>query len=370
MPQNLNIAIVGVGNCASSLVQGIKYYENANSSHFVPGLMHVVLGGYHIRDINPVVGFDVDVRKVGEDISKAIYAPPNCTTRFADVPYLDAPVLMGPVMDGVSPHMQDFPEDKTFMVSDKNPINVVEALRDHQVNIVVNYLPVGSNKATKFYAEAALEAGCAFVNCIPSFIASDNDWATRFANANLPVLGDDVKSQLGATYLHRAILKAYFDRGIKIEETSQRNYGGNTDFANMTDPNRLAHKIKSKADSIQSLVGYDISKGFYAGPGDGALDNGYIEGQGDNKTAKIVVQGIGFGGIPLEVIVDLSVVDSPNSAGVAVDAIRCAGLALDRKIGGALLSPSAYFFKHPPEQLPDDQAQARLEQFILGTRER
>lgn len=369
MREQLRVAIVGVGNCASSLVQGLEYYKDANPDSFVPGLMHIELGGYRLRQIKPVVGFDIDERKIGKDISEAIYAPPNCTTHFANVPSLDAPVLMGNVLDSVTSYMEDFPPNEKFIVSNKHCVNVVQALRDFAVDIVINYLPVGSEEATQFYAVAALTADCAFINCMPSRIASDETWAERFARKQLPLMGDDIKSQLGGTYLHRLVVQACVDRGIKIEGTYQHNWGGNTDFANMTDPKRNASKSKSKYTSVRSLIPYDIGY-FHTGPGDGELDNGYRPEQSDRRIAKIIVKGKGFGEIPLEIMVNLSVEDSPNSAGVVVDAIRCAGVALDRSIGGALSSPSAYFFKHPPQQFPDPVARKLLMEFLENKRER
>jgi myo-inositol-1-phosphate synthase len=363
--KKIRIGIVGVGNCASSLVQGLQFYKNKKS---FAGLMHPVIGGYDISHIEPVLGFDVDERKVGQDISKAIFAKPNVATKFSRVPRLNAPVYVGPVLDGVSAHMREYPSSITFKPTNQEPVDVAEKLRKHKVDILINYLPVGSQKATEFYADAALKAGCGFVNCVPVFIASDKNWVSKFKRAKLPCLGDDIKSQLGATWAHRAAVQSYLNKGIKILFTSQENYGGNTDFLNMTDSNRIKGKLKSKESSIKHLIedhpkgGYKVPP-IYAGPGTADNNHGYIKKQGDNKTAIIKVEGLGFGNLPVTMECHLSVEDSPNSAGIVVDAIRCCKVALDKGMSGTL-DPSSFFFKHPLRKVNDDESVRIMEDFV------
>jgi myo-inositol-1-phosphate synthase len=361
----IRIAIVGVGNCASSLIQGLHYYRNADGSTPIPGLMHNRLGGYSIADIKPVCGFDVDARKVGKDLSEAIFAAPNCTVKFSDVPKLGAPVYMGPAEDGVAPHMDKYPEEVRFKTSGEKPVDVAAKLREHKVDVLLCYLPVGSQKATEKYAEACLNAGVAFVNNLPVFIASDPAWAKRFAEKKIPILGDDIKSQVGATILHRVLTRLFEDRGVKIVNTYQLNFGGNTDFMNMLDRNRLASKKISKTEAVRSQMATPINhSNIHIGPSD------YVPWLKDQKIAFIRIEGKKFGDVPIQLECRLSVEDSPNSAGVVIDAIRCAKLALDRQIGGPINSASSYFFKHPPVQYTDGEARQRLEAFIEGKSER
>lgn len=349
----IRIAIAGVGNCASSLIQGLEYYKKIkNSDDLVPGLMHNSLGGYLISNIQPVAAFDIDMRKVGTDISEAIFSEPNCTKKFSDVPEYDVEVMKGQVLDGVAPHMKDY-----FRVDDKQkPVDVASVLKKSKTDILVNYLPVGSEEAVKWYAAQALEAGCGFINCIPVFIASDKRWADKFKQAKLPIIGDDIKSLVGATIVHRALTRMIVDRGAKIDSTYQLNIGGNTDFRNMTDPSRLKSKRISKTESISSQIPYDAY--VYAGP------NGCLDCLNDNKICHLKIDFKLFGDVSAYIDLKLSVEDSPNSAGVVVDAIRVAKIALDRKIGGPILPASAYFMKHPPEQMRDDEAREKLEEFI------
>ncbi len=369
----IRLAIVGVGNCASSLVQGLEYYRATGTS---AGLMKPLVGRYKVTDIKPVVGFDIDVRKVGKDVSEAIFALPNCTKNIHPVPVLDAPVFMGPLADGVSPHMLEHSnQDQTFAIAHAESADVAQTLRDFKVDVVVNYLPVGSEQATKVYAQAALDAGCAFVNCIPSFITSNPEWAQKFKDAGLPCLGDDIKAQLGATYCHRMLIQAAVDRGLAIKNTSQYNQGGNTDFLNMTAEHRLKHKLASKQESVVGLLnGQKLEQDSYFGPGEGEgmsgkKGHGWRDGQKDEKTAVITLDAVMWGGIPCKYRIDLTVEDSPDSAGVAADAIRCAKLALDRGMSGAIEDASFFFFKHPPRQIPDAEAKERLERFIAGQKE-
>ena len=367
--KEIRVAVVGVGNCASSLVQGIEHYHNNDTTI---GIMHSSIGGYAVTHIRPVVAFDVDVRKVNRDLSEAIFALPNCTKFIAKVPYLNAPVFMGPLLDGVSPHMLEHSnKDQTFLPADERSVDVVATLKKYRVDIVINYLPVGSEEATRFYAQAAIDAGCGFVNCIPSFIASNPQWAKRFKDAGLPVIGDDVKSQLGATYMHRMLVQAAVDRGLRIRTTTQYNQGGNTDFLNMTAEHRLKHKLASKQESVISLLnGQKLEHEAYFGPGEGEglsgkKGHGWRDGQKDEKTAVITLEGNIWGNIPTKYRIDLTVEDSPDSAGIAADAIRCAKLAMDRGLSGAIEEASFFFFKHPPRQIPDAEAKEKLEQFIL-----
>lgn len=363
MDGDVRIALVGVGNCASALVQGLYYYGDVDSNgDTVPGLMHNVLGGYKISDIRPVAAFDVDARKVGKDLSEAIFAPPNCTTVFhKDVPRLDVEVQMGPVLDGVANHMKDYPAGKRFVLSKRAPVDVAEALRETGAHMLLNYLPVGSQQATEYYARACLEAGCALINCMPVFIASDPVWAARFAEKGLPVVGDDVKSQVGATITHRTLAKLFSDRGVKIDRTYQLNTGGNTDFLNLLERSRLKSKKISKTEAVQSQLPAPLDEeNIHIGPSD------YVPWQNDNKICFIRIEGRKFGDVPVTLELRLSVEDSPNSGGVVIDAIRCCKLALDRDVSGPLLHVSAYLMKHPPQQLSDSLARQMLEKFIAG----
>lgn len=367
MAKEIKIAIAGVGNCASSLIQGLFYYKNINSNNeLVPGLMHNVLGGYGVSDIKPVAVFDVDSRKVGKDLSEAIFAKPNCTKVFQkDVPKLGVTVMRGPTLDGVANHMEEFPEDKAFRVSEEKPVDVVKILKEKKVDVLINYMPVGSEEATKFYADCAIKANCAFVNCMPSFIASDPKWEKKFKEAKVPVVGDDIKSQIGSTIVHRVLTKLFADRGMKIDRTYQLNTGGNTDFLNMIERTRLKSKKISKTEAVQSQMPKRFKdEHIHIGPSD------YVPWQNDNKIGFIRIEGRHFGDVPMDIELRLSVEDSPNSAGVVIDAIRCVKLAKERGIGGALISPSSYFMKHPPQQFPDSVAKHMVEEFIKGERER
>jgi myo-inositol-1-phosphate synthase len=364
---DIRLAIAGVGNCASSLVQGFFYYKDVDSNNgLIPGLMHNVLGGYKVSDVKPVAAFDVDARKVGKDLSEAIFALPNCTKTFCkEVPETGVTVMKAPVLDGIAEHMKDYPEDRTFSVSKEKPVDVTKILKETQADVLINYVPVGSEDAAKYYAQCALDAGCAFVNCMPVFIASDHKWSDKFHEAGLPVAGDDMKSQLGATIVHRALVKLFADRGVKIDRTYQLNTGGNTDFLNMLARSRLKSKKLSKTRSVQSQLPVPLEEeNIHIGPSD------YVPWQKDNKICFIRIEGRKFGDVPLDLELRLSVEDSPNSAGVVIDAVRCAKLALDRKISGQLTSISAYVMKHPPQQYPDSVARQMVEEFIKGERER
>jgi len=360
----INIAIVGVGNCACSLLQGIEMYKNSPENTI--GLMNYDLGGYKPGDINVVAAFDVDKRKVGKGLKEAIFAKPNCTTIFyKELPDYPVEVKMGPVLDGVSEHMADYEEDKTFIVADQEPCDVVRVLKESGAEILVNYLPVGSEKAARFYAEACLEANVGFINAMPVFIASDEEWAGRFRDKNIPIIGDDVKSQVGATIVHRTLTKLFENRGVILDRTYQLNFGGNTDFLNMLNRSRLKSKKKSKTQSVQAELEVPLAaENIHIGPSD------YIPWLNDNKICHIRMEGRGFGNVPLTLDVKLSVEDSPNSGGVMIDAIRCMKLALDRKIGGILTSISAYTMKSPPVQYTDTEAKKMVEEFINGRRER
>jgi myo-inositol-1-phosphate synthase len=365
---SIKIAIVGVGNCASSLVQGLEHYARKQPDDAI-GLLHWEIGGYRPQDIEVVAAFDIDVRKVGKDVSEAIFEPPNCTAVFcSELPKSGVLVRMGQRLDGVAEHMRDYPEQRTFLVADAPEAahaEVVEALEQSGAEILVNYLPVGSEQAARFYAEAALEAGVAVVNCIPVFLASDPALAQRFAERGIPILGDDIKAQLGATITHRTLTDLFRKRGVKLERSYQLNTGGNTDFLNMLNRSRLASKKVSKTEAVQSVMATRLEdENLHVGPSD------YVAWQNDNKVCFLRMEGRLFGDIPMHLELRLSVEDSPNSAGVSVDAIRCAKLALDRGVGGALESASAYFMKHPPRQWPDDEAYLRMEAFIAGELER
>ena len=358
--EKIRVAIAGVGNCASSLIQGVTYYKDAKPGDDVPGLMHVVLGGYHVSDIEFVAAFDVDASKVGSDLSKAIEGGQNNTIKFADVPAIGVNVLRGPTMDGLNKYYRASIEE-----SPAEAVDVVKALKDARAEVLVSYLPVGSEDAQRFYAQAAIDAGCAFVNAIPVFIASDPTWAKKFADAGVPIIGDDIKSQVGATIVHRVLARLFEDRGLSLDHTYQLNVGGNMDFKNMLERDRLESKKISKTQSVTSQLDHDMgAKNVHIGPSD------YIPWLDDRKWAYVRLEGRAFGDVPLNLEYKLEVWDSPNSAGVIIDALRCAKIALDRKIGGPLLSPSSYFMKSPPIQYTDEQAHAKTEEFIAGKLER
>ncbi len=362
--ENIRIAVVGVGNCASALVQGIAYYRSRQPETAV-GLMHWEIGGFSAGDIDVVAAFDVDARKVGRDVADAIFAPPNCTLRFhADTPATGTVVQMGPVLDGVPDHMAEYPESQRFLVADApqpERAEVVAALRRSGAEILVNYLPVGAEEATRFYAECALEAGVALVNAIPVFIASDADWGKRFAAAGLPAIGDDIKAQLGATITHRALTEMFSHRGVQLDRTYQLNTGGNTDFLNMLNRDRVHMKRTSKTEAVQSVAAKRLDdEQIHIGPSD------YVPWQKDNKVCFIRMEGRIFGDVPVNLELRLAVEDSPNSAGVAIDAIRCCKLALVRGGCGVLQAPAAYFCKHPPRQYSDETAWRMTEAFIAG----
>ncbi|MHA1595997.1 MAG: inositol-3-phosphate synthase, partial [Candidatus Baldrarchaeia archaeon] len=343
MGGKIRVAIAGVGNCASALIQGVYYYQNAKEDEFVPGLMHVNFGGYHIRDIEFVAAFDVDKTKIGKDLSEAIFAGRNCVPKFADVPKLGVKVLPGPILDGVAPHMRE--PFNVYDPEEMEPVNVADVLKDVNADVLINYCPVGSYHASRYYAEAALEAGCAFINAIPEFIASDKEWALKFEKRGLPVAGDDIKSQVGATILHRTLVNLLVERGVKVEETYQLNIGGDTDFLNMTVEERLKTKRISKTEAVTSLIPYEVPTKI--GPSD------YIPFLGNTKICYIWIKGRKFGDMPITIEAKLTVQDGPNSGGVMIDVIRAVKLALDRGVAGPLISISAYAFKHPPVQVPD-----------------
>ncbi|RMB07749.1 inositol-3-phosphate synthase [Eilatimonas milleporae] len=360
----INVAIVGMGNCASSLVQGIHYYGGAAQTD-AAGLLHEEIGGYRPSDIRIAAAFDIDQRKVGKDVAEAIFAKPNCTTVFHDsIPQTGVTVKMGRILDGHSDHMKDYADERTFMplnAPEPNKDDIVRELRTAGVDILMNYLPVGSQKATEFYADCALEAGVAFVNNIPVFIASNPVWAERFEKAGLPIIGDDIKAQLGATIVHRVLTDLFAKRGVAMDRTYQLNTGGNTDFLNMKNQDRLASKKASKTEAVQSVAARRIAdENIHVGPSD------YIAWQNDNKVCFLRMEGRLFGDVPMNLEMRLSVEDSPNSAGVAIDTIRCAKLALDRGHAGMVEGPSAFFCKHPPVQHTDDEARLMTETFISG----
>ncbi len=355
----IKVAIAGVGNCASSLIQGVAYYSKMgkNDPDRSLGLMHYNLGGYVPEDIEFVAAFDIDVRKVGMSVSKAIFSEPNCTKVITkDIPEITVPVMMGNVLDGVSPHMNDYPENRRFIVAKKKPCNVPKVLKESGADILISYLPVGSEKATAFYAEACLKTGTGFINCVPVFIASNKDWAKRFERKGIPIIGDDIKSQIGATIIHRVLTKLFEDRGVKLDCTYQLNVGGNTDFLNMLNRTRLKSKKISKTEAVQSqMLSPLFEENIHIGPSD------YIPWLKDNKICFLRMEGRNFGNIPVHLEMRLSVEDSPNSAGVVIDAIRCCKLAIDRGVGGVLTSPSAYFMKHPLIQYLGEQAKNMVE---------
>jgi len=354
--RKVRVAIIGVGNCASSFVQGIHYYQDAPVDTPVPGLMHTVLGGYHVGDIEIVAAFDIDKNKVGKDVAEAIYTAPNNTFKFTDVPKLGVPVHRGMTHDGVGKYLSQVIEKAPGATAD-----VVQILKDTKTDVVISYLPVGSEEATKWYVEQILRAGVGFVNCIPVFIAREKYWQKRFQDAGVPVVGDDIKSQVGATITHRVLTRLFRDRGVRLDRTYQLNFGGNTDFLNMLERERLESKKISKTNAVTSMLDYELpSDNVHVGPSD------YVPWLHDRKWAYIRLEGTTFGDVPLNVELKLEVWDSPNSAGVVIDAVRCAKIALDRKIAGAIFAPSSYFMKSPPQQFPDDVARQMVEDFIKG----
>jgi myo-inositol-1-phosphate synthase len=351
----VRVAIVGVGNCASSLVQGVEYYQNADETSTVPGLMHVKFGRYHVRDVKFVAAFDVDAKKVGFDLSEAIFASENNTIKIADVPPTNVTVQRGPTLDGIGKYYAD-----TIEVSDAEPVDVVQVLKENNVDVLVSYLPVGSEEADKFYAQCAIDAGVAFVNALPVFIASDPVWAKKFADAGVPIVGDDIKSQVGATITHRVMAKLFEDRGVQLDRTMQLNVGGNMDFLNMLERERLESKKISKTQAVTSNLQREFkTKDVHIGPSDHV---GWLD---DRKWAYVRLEGRAFGDVPLNLEYKLEVWDSPNSAGVIIDAVRAAKVAKDRGVGGPVVPASAYLMKSPPQQLPDDVARAQLEEFII-----
>ncbi len=364
--KKIKIAIAGVGNCASSLVQGIEYYKGKDPEAAI-GLMHWDIGGYKPYDMEVVAAFDIDRRKVGKEVNEAIFAEPNCTTIFCDhLPKTGVKVSMGKVLDGFSDHMKNHADQYTFVLSEEpepSKADIVEILKASGTEILLNYLPVGSEEATSFYAECAIDAGVGFINCIPVFIASNPLWAEKFKQNNIPIIGDDIKAQLGATITHRTLSDLFKKRGVKIERTYQINTGGNTDFLNMLNRSRLSSKKESKTEAVQAVLAERLdAENIHVGPSD------YVPWQKDNKVAFIRMEGKLFGGVPMNLEMRLSVEDSPNSAGVSIDAIRCCKLALNANKGGIIYSPSAYFMKHPPQQFTDDEAYRMMEDFIAGKR--
>jgi len=362
--KKIKIAIIGVGNCTSSLLQGIEYYKNKKEKDAI-GLMHWNVGGYMPGDIEVVAAFDIDKRKVGKDVSEAIFQLPNCTTVFCkDVPKAGTTVKMGKILDGVSDHMKDYDDKQTFVISDEQEASeedVINVLKESRAEILINYLPVGSEEATKFYAKCALESGVAFINNMPVFIASNPEWAERFKAKGLPIIGDDIKAQVGATITHRVLADLFNKRGAKIERTYQLNTGGNTDFLNMLNRDRLASKKVSKTEAVQSVLRERLDDdNIHIGPSD------YVPWQKDNKLCFLRIEGKIFGDVPMNIELRLSVEDSPNSGGISIDAIRFCKLALDRGMGGILYGPSAFLMKHPPKQFTDDEAYKLTEEFIAG----
>jgi myo-inositol-1-phosphate synthase len=355
----VRVGIVGVGNCASSFVQGLSYYKDAKGNEPVPGLMNVDIGGYHISDVEVSAAFDVNALKIGRDVSEAIFAAPNNTQRFSAVPESGIIVHRGKTLDGLGKYLREEIEE-----SDQDEADVTEILRQSKTDVLVSYLPVGSQKATEWYAERALEAGCAFVNCIPVFIASNPEWRKRFEERGLPIIGDDIKSQVGATIVHRVLANLFRERGVRLDRTYQLNFGGNTDFQNMLERERLESKKISKTQAVSSQLDIPLpASDIHVGPSD------HVPWLTDRKWAYIRLEGTTFGGVPLNMEVKLEVWDSPNSAGIVIDAVRCAKLAMDRKIGGALTGPSSYFMKSPPHQFTDNEARERTINFIDGDEE-
>ncbi|MBN1171316.1 MAG: inositol-3-phosphate synthase [Micromonosporaceae bacterium] len=357
---SVRVAIVGVGNCASSLVQGVEYYRNADAADRVPGLMHVAFGEYHVSDVEFVAAFDVDAKKVGRDLAEAIVASENNTIKICDVPPTGVLVQRGPTYDGLGRYYR-----QTIEESDETPVDVVAALREARVDVLISYLPVGSEDADKFYAQCAIDAGCAFVNALPVFIASDPVWAQKFTDAGIPIIGDDIKSQVGATIMHRVLAKLFEDRGVELLRTYQLNFGGNMDFMNMLERERLISKKISKTQSVTSQIPHEMDKGsVHIGPSD------HVPWLDDRKWAYMRLEGKAFGDVPLNTEVKLEVWDSPNSAGIIIDAVRAAKIALDRGIGGPILSAASYFMKSPPVQYADSEACEAVERFIRGEVER
>ncbi len=354
--KKVRVAIIGVGNCASSLVQGVHYYKDTPDNETVPGIMHVNLAGYHINDIEFTMGIDINVTKVGKDLSEAIYAAPNNTYKFANVPHMDVPVVRGMTHDGLGKYLKE-----VITPAPGATANIAKLLKETKTDVVLNFLPVGSEMATKWYVEQALEAGCAFVNGIPVFIASQEYWANRFREKGLPILGDDIKSQVGATILHRVLTTLFVDRGVRLDRTYQLNFGGNTDFLNMLERERLESKKVSKTGAVTSMLPYDLgAENVHVGPSD------HVPWLSDRKWCHIRMEGTTFGEVPLNLEAKLEVWDSPNSAGVMIDAVRCAKLALDRGLSGPIIAPSSYFFKTPPKQFRDSVCKEMTEAFIDG----
>ena len=362
----IRIAIAGVGNCASALLQGLTYYNQpfrGNGRSAIPGLLHPRIGSYTPAQIRVAAAFDIDARKVGKPLEAAVIAQPNCTTKFLKrFPRYGVRVQMGPVLDGVAPHMAQYPSSQTFLVANARPVNVAKVLEDSRAEILLNYLPVGSQRATEAYAQACLEAGVSLINCIPVFIASDRRWASRFAKEGIPLIGDDVKGQIGATILHRTLARLFMERGASIDRTYQLNVGGNTDFLNMLNPDRLKMKKISKTEAVQSALFKPLATSeIHIGPSD------YVPWQHDRKVCFLRIEGRGFGDCPIELEARLSVEDSPNSAGMMIDAIRCLRLARDRGLKGPVRSVSSWTMKHPPQPMPDEEARRLTEAFIRGT---
>ena len=354
--KKVRVAIIGIGNCASSLVQGVHYYKDTPDDSIVPGLMHINLGGYHISDIEFTFGIDVNITKVDKDLAEAIYAEPNNTYKFATVPHMDIPVVRGMTHDGLGKYLKE-----VITTAPGPTANIAKLLKETKTDVVLNFLPVGSEMATKWYVEQALEAGCAFVNGIPVFIASQKYWADRFIEKGLPILGDDIKSQVGATILHRVLTTLFVDRGVRLDHTYQLNFGGNTDFLNMLERERLESKKISKTGAVTSMLPYDIgADNVHVGPSD------HVPWLSDRKWCYIRMEGTTFGEVPLNVEAKLEVWDSPNSAGVMIDAVRCAKIALDRGLSGPIVGPSSYFFKTPPKQFRDSVCKEMTEAFIAG----
>lgn len=364
----IRVAIAGIGNCASSLIQGVEYYRRLPACHPDKslGLMHYDIGGYKPSDIEFVAAFDIDQRKVGKPLREAVFAKPNCTKTFNPrLPDYPVKVRMGETLDGVASHMRNYPDEKRFVVSARKACDITGVLKRSGAHVLVSYMPVGAEKATAFYAEACLKTGVGFINCVPVFIASDETWARRFVEKSIPIIGDDVKSQIGATIIHRTLARLFEDRGVRLDNTYQLNVGGNTDFLNMLNNGRLKSKKISKTEAVQSQLQRPLDQeNVHIGPSD------YIPWLYDNKVCFLRMEGRGFGHIPIHLELRLSVEDSPNSAGVVIDAIRCCKIARDRDIGGVLISPSSYFMKHPMKQFSDEAARDMVEEFIAGKRER
>lgn len=365
MVNKIKIAIVGMGNCASSLIQGIHYYADKTEEES-NGLMHWNIGGYEPGDIEVVAAFDIDARKVGKTVDKAIFEKPNCTTIFNDnIPKSNVKVSMGEVLDGVAPHMKNYEDDDTFIISDEEPCDVVQVLKDSGAEILLNYLPVGSEKAARFYAQCCLDANVAFVNCMPVFIVSDSEWEQKFREKGIPCVGDDIKAQIGATITHRTLANLFKERGVTLDRTYQLNTGGNTDFLNMLNHERLSSKRESKTEAVQAVVPQRLEDhNIHIGPSD------YVPWQNDNKLCFLRMEGKTFGDVPMNIELRLSVEDSPNSAGCVIDAVRCCKIGLERGIGGQLTSISSYIMKHPPVQYTDDIAAEKVEEFLNGDLER